>query len=101
VTGGLRELYKGELRNFYSSPSIIRMIESRRMRWAWHVARIGVKRNAHRRLVGKPGGKNHSEDRDVGEWIILKWILLRYAGVVWNGFIWLKRGISGGLLRTR
>jgi hypothetical protein len=41
----------------YSSPSIIRMIKSRRMRWAGHVARVGAKRNAYRILVGKPEGR--------------------------------------------
>jgi hypothetical protein len=43
----------------YSSPSIIRMMKSRRMRWAGHVARMGEKRNAYRLLVRKPEGKNH------------------------------------------
>jgi hypothetical protein len=46
-----------ELHNFYSSPNIIRMIKSRRMRWAGHVARMGEKRNAYKILVGKPEGK--------------------------------------------
>jgi hypothetical protein len=41
----------------YSSPSIIRIIKSRRMRWAGHVARMGEKRNAYRILVGKPEGR--------------------------------------------
>jgi hypothetical protein len=41
----------------YSSPGIIRIIKSRRMRWAVHEARIGEKRNAYRLLVGKPEGK--------------------------------------------
>jgi hypothetical protein len=41
----------------YSSPTIIRIIKSRRMRWAGHVARMGNKRNAYRLLVGKPEGK--------------------------------------------
>jgi hypothetical protein len=41
----------------YSSPSIIRTIKSRRMRWAGHVARMGEKRNAYRLLLGKPEGK--------------------------------------------
>jgi hypothetical protein len=44
-------------RDLYSSPSIIRIIKSRRMRWAGHVARMGEKRNAYRLLVGKPKGK--------------------------------------------
>jgi hypothetical protein len=46
-----------ELHGLYSSPSIIRIIKSRRMRWAGHVARMGEKRNAYRLLVGKPEGK--------------------------------------------
>jgi hypothetical protein len=41
----------------YSSPSTIRIIKSRRMRWAGHVAQLGEKRNACRILVGKPEGK--------------------------------------------
>jgi hypothetical protein len=53
VTGGWRKLHNDVLHNFYSSPSIIRMIKSRRMRWVGHVARKGEKRNAYRILVGK------------------------------------------------
>jgi hypothetical protein len=55
-TGGWRKLHNEELNNLYSSPSIIRIIKSRRMRWAGHVARMGEKRNAYRILVGKPEG---------------------------------------------
>jgi hypothetical protein len=43
-----------ELHNLYSPPNIIRKINSMRMRWAGHVARMGKKRNANRILVGKP-----------------------------------------------
>jgi hypothetical protein len=57
VTGGRRKLHNEELRDLYSSPSIIRIIKSRRMRWAGHVARMGEKRNVYRLLVGKPEGK--------------------------------------------
>jgi hypothetical protein len=46
VTGDCRELHNEELHNLYSSPDIIRMIKSRRMRWAGHVARMGETRNA-------------------------------------------------------
>jgi hypothetical protein len=46
-----------DLHDLYSSPNIIRIIKSRRMRWAWHVARMGQNRNAHRYFVGKPKGK--------------------------------------------
>jgi hypothetical protein len=57
VTEELRKLHNEELRNMYSSPSIIRMVKSRRMRWAGHVARMGEKKNSYRLLVGKPEGK--------------------------------------------
>jgi hypothetical protein len=57
VTGEWRELHNKELRDLYSSPSIIRIIKSRRMRWVGHVARMGEKRNMYRLLVGKPEGK--------------------------------------------
>jgi hypothetical protein len=57
VTGGWRKLHNEELHNLYSSPSIIRMIKSRKMIWVGHVARMGAKRNAYRTLVGKPEGK--------------------------------------------
>jgi hypothetical protein len=54
---GRGKLYNEELHHLYSSPSIIRIIKSRRMRWAEHVARMGEKRNVYRLLVGKPEGK--------------------------------------------
>jgi hypothetical protein len=57
VTGHWRKLHSEELYNLYSSPDIIRMIKSRRMRWAGHVSRMGETRNAYRTLVGKPEGK--------------------------------------------
>jgi hypothetical protein len=50
-------LHNEELHDLYSSPSIIRIIKSRRMRLAGHVAQMGEKRNAYRLLVGKPEGK--------------------------------------------
>jgi hypothetical protein len=57
VKGDWRKLHYEELHNFHSSPNITRMIKSRRMRWAGHVARMGEKRNACRIFVGKPEGK--------------------------------------------
>ena len=57
VTGEWRKLDKDELNDLYSSPNIVRVIKSRRMRWAWHVARMGERRNAFRVLVGKPEGR--------------------------------------------
>jgi hypothetical protein len=57
VTGSWRKLHNEELRDLNSSPNIIRIIKSRKMRWVGHVARMGEKRNAYRLLVGKPKGK--------------------------------------------
>jgi hypothetical protein len=57
MTGEWRKLHNEELRDLYSSPSIIRIIKLRRMRWAGHVVRMGDKRNAYKLLVGKPEGK--------------------------------------------
>jgi hypothetical protein len=57
VIGGWRKLHNEELQNLHCLPSIIRIVKSRRMRWAWHVTQMGETRNAYRILVGKPEGK--------------------------------------------
>ena len=57
VTGEWRRLHNEELNDFYSSPNIVRVIKSRRMRWAGHVVRIGEERRVYRVLVGKPDGR--------------------------------------------
>jgi hypothetical protein len=86
ATGGWRKLHNEELHNLYSSPSIIRMIKSRSMRWAGHVARMGEKRNAYGILVGKPEGK-----RPLGRlrrrWVDNIKINLREIG--WDGMDWI------------
>ena len=57
VTGEWRKLHNEELRDLYSLPNIVRVVKSRRMRWAGNVARIGEGRVVHRVLVGKSVGK--------------------------------------------
>jgi hypothetical protein len=57
MIGGWRKLHNEELHNLYCSTSKVRIIKSKEMRWAGHVARMGEKRNAYRILVGKPEGK--------------------------------------------
>jgi hypothetical protein len=57
VTGERRKLHNEELNDLYSLPNIVRVIKSRRMRWAGHVARRGEERGVQRVFVGKPEGK--------------------------------------------
>jgi hypothetical protein len=57
VTGGWRKLHNQKLRGLYSSPSIVRVIKARRMRWAGHVARMGEVRCAYNILVLRPEGR--------------------------------------------
>ena len=57
VKGEWRGLRNEELNDLYPLPNIVRVVKSRRMRWAGHVARIGEDSGVHRVLVGKPEGK--------------------------------------------
>jgi len=57
VTGECRRLNNEELNDLYSSPNIVRVIKSRRMRWAGHVTRMGEEKEVYRVLVGKPEGR--------------------------------------------
>jgi hypothetical protein len=81
VIGGLGNLHNEELHKLYASPNVIRMIQTLRMRWARHVARMEEKINAYRVLVGKTEGREHWEDNikmDVREtgWGGMDWINL-------------------------
>jgi hypothetical protein len=57
VTGEWGRLHNEELNDLYSSPNIIRVIKSRRMRWTGNVARMGERRGTYRILVGRPEGR--------------------------------------------
>jgi hypothetical protein len=75
VTGEWRMLHNEELHILYSSPNIIRLIKSRRMRWAGHVACMGEGRNVYKVLMGKPEGKSplgrpRCRWEDGSEWIL-------------------------------
>jgi hypothetical protein len=99
VTGGWKELHNEELHNLYSFPNVIRMIMSRRMRWAKHVARMGAKRKAYRILVGKPAEKRplgrprsrwvDNIKMDVNEirWGGMNWIRLAQVKDQWRGLL--------------
>jgi hypothetical protein len=98
VTGEWRKLNNEELRDLYSSPSLIRIIKSRWMRWAGHVARIEKKRNAYRLLVTKPEGKRLL-GRPRRRWgLTFGWILESWDGVMWTGLVWFRIGTGVELL---
>jgi hypothetical protein len=86
VTGGWRKLHNEELHNLYSSPSIIRLAKSRRMRGAWHIARTGEKRNAYGLLVGKLEGETPL-GRPKREWVDN--IRMDLGEVQWGGVDWI------------
>jgi hypothetical protein len=87
VTGGWRKLHNEELHNLYSPPSTIRMMKSRRMRWAGHGARMVEKRNAYRILVGNREGKRPLGRRRRG-WVDNIKMDLREIG--WDGMDWIE-----------
>jgi hypothetical protein len=96
VTGAWRRLDKEELYFLYSSPSIIRVIKSRRLRWTGHIARMGERSCAYRVLVGtskgrRPLGRTRHRSEDIFK--TEKWV-----GVSWTGSIWLRIGTVGWLL---
>jgi transcription termination factor 2 len=92
-------LHNEELHNLYSSPNIIRIIKSRRMRWAGHVARMGETRNPYRILVGKSEGKrslgrprrkgmdNINIDLREIEWDGMDWINLAQDRDRWRALV--------------
>jgi hypothetical protein len=86
VLGGSRGLHNEELHNLYSSPSIIRMIKSRRLTWAEDVACIGKKMNPYRILVGKPKGKRLLGRCRLG-WYDYIHMVVRKIG--WGGMDWI------------
>jgi hypothetical protein len=86
VTGDRKKMQNEELHNLYSSPNTIRMTESRRMRWAGHVARMGEKKNAYRILMGKPEGRRPLE-RPRRRWVDNIKMDLRELG--WDGVDWI------------
>jgi hypothetical protein len=96
-SGSWRNLHNDELHDLYSSPNIVRVIKSRRMRWAGHMARMGEGRGVYRVLVGRPEGKRplgrrRWEDNikmDLGEIRIdgTNWIRLAQNRVQWRAFV--------------
>ena len=85
VTGEWRRLNKEELNDFYCSPNIVRVIKSRRMRWAGHVARMGEERGCIGSWWGSRRERDHWGGLGVDGWIILGWISVRLDVGIWTG----------------
>ena len=86
-----------ELRDLYSLPNIVRVVKSRRMRWAGHEARMGEGRGVHRVLVGNPRERGQWGDPDTDGRTILRWIFRKWEAME-TGWSWLRIGTGGGHL---
>ena len=98
VTGEWRRLHNGKLNDLYSSPNIVRMIKSRRMRWAGHVARMVRRGGRIRSWWGNGRERDHWGNLGVDGWIILGWISSRWDVGIWTGLGWPAIGTVGGPL---
>ena len=98
VTEERRKLHNEELNDLYCSPNVVRVIKSRRMRWAGHVALMGERKGVYRVSVGKPerkrplGRASHRWEDNI------KMNLRRVECGAWNRVVCLRIGTVGGLL---
>ena len=98
LTWESRKTHNEELNDLYSSPNIVRVIKSRRMRWAGHVARMEDRRGVYSVLVGNLRERGYLENPVVVGMITLRWILWKWIVVLWTGSGWLKTGKVDGHL---
>ena len=88
LTGERRRLHNEELNDFYSSPYILMVIKSRRMRWAGHVARMVEERGCIGSWWGNRREGDHWGDLGVDGRVILGWICRRWDVGIWTGLGW-------------
>jgi hypothetical protein len=98
TTGEWRKLLNEELNDLYPLPKIVRVVKSRRMRWAGHVARMGEESGVHWCWWGNLSKRGHWGDPDVDGRIILRWMFRKLEVVVGIGWSWLRIGTGGGHL---
>jgi hypothetical protein len=97
VTGERRKLHNKELNDLYCLPTIVRVIKSRRIRWAGHVARLRGE-SFVQVLWGNLWERDHWGDQGIDGRIILKWNFRKCDVGVWTGLGWLRIETSGGQL---
>ena len=93
----MQKLHNVELNDLYSSPSIVLVIKSRRMRWAGHVACMGRGEVYTRFWWGNLKKRDHLGDPGIDE-DILRWIFRKWDVRAWTGSIWLRKERGGGPL---
>jgi hypothetical protein len=98
LTGEWRKLHNEELHVLCSSPTIVRVMKSRRMRWAGHVARMGRGEMCTWFRWENLTGRDRWGDPDVDGKIILRWIFRNWNVGVWTGLSWLRIETGGGHL---
>ena len=98
VTGEWRRLHNEELNDLYPSPNIVRVIKSRRMRWAGHVARMGEVRGCVGSWWGNRREGDHWGDLGLDGWIILERISRRWDVGIWTVLGWPRIETGGGRL---
>jgi len=98
VMGKCTRLHNEELNHFYSSPHIVRVIKSRRMRWAGHVVRMGEERGCIGSWWGNWRERDHWGDQGEDGWIILGWISRRWDVSIRTGLGWPRIETGGGRL---
>jgi len=94
-------LHNEELNDLYTSPNIVRVIKSIRMRWAGHVARMGEERGCIGFRWGNRRERDHWGGLGIDGWIILGWICRRWDVGIWTGLGWPRIETGGGRLRVR
>jgi len=98
VKGEGRRYHNEELNDLYSTPNNVRVIKSRRMRWAGYVARMCELRRKYRVSVGKPEERRPLGELGIDGWIILRRISRRWDVGMWTGLGWPRIEIGGGRL---